>query len=205
MSGVSSGTPATSPYNLLALVRERLGLEAARTGHDQLLSRLIEAAQAFIEGPEGAGRRFESSSPSSRHFDALVDVDGLTLRLDYDLAQVTQIFNGDGAEIPAGQYVTEPRNESPIYAIRLKRSAEVAWAFDEDPEDAIEVRGHWAYSVTPPANIVQACIDLTVWLYRRRDSSDADRAMITPDGITILPSAVPGHIMATLRSYRRRM
>ena len=45
------------------------------SGDDTLIGNLLAAAIAFVEGPEGAGRRFEVGADSTRRFDAITDVD----------------------------------------------------------------------------------------------------------------------------------
>jgi hypothetical protein len=176
------------------------------SGDDTLLGNCIAAAIAFAEGPEGAGRRFEVISDSTRHFDALRDVDqGLRrLWLDEDLCQITSITNGDGVVIPVGQYVTNPRNETPYYAITLKLSSDYVWTYEDSPEDAIAIVGRWGYSTAAPADIAQAVLELAAYEYRRRSSSSsADQQVVTASGSVIVPSCVPKNIMAVFSGYRR--
>lgn len=181
--------------------------QALPVGDDGLISDLLVSAQAFIEGPEGAGRRFEVTTDSTRRFDAERDVDqGLRrLWLDEDLCQITSITNGDGAAVSLSEIVTEPRNETPYWALILKRSSNQVWTYADSPEGAIAITGRWGYSVAAAPDIAQACLRLTVWLYRQRTSSsgDVDRPVVTGDGVTILPSAVPADVMAVVKSYRK--
>lgn len=176
-------------------------------GDDTLLGNLLASAKAFCEGPEGVGRRFEVAADSTRRFDAERDVDQGRRRLwlDEDLCALTSITNGDGVAVPLNQVVTEPRNETPYYALTLKRSSDQVWTYDDSPEDAISVTGRWGYSVAAPPDIAQAVLRLVVWIYRQRTSSsgDIDRPLVTGDGVTILPSAVPADVMAVFKSYRR--
>ena len=39
--------------------------------------------------------------------------------------------------------------------------------------DPTTIEGHWAYSRTPPAKIVEVCLKLTMWSYRNREGADA--------------------------------
>jgi hypothetical protein len=176
---------------------------------DDLIEKFIAAAQAFIEGPQGAQRVYEASIDSTRQFDAECDVDGRLLYLDADLCQITSITNGDGQLVSASQYVCETaggeRNKTPWRRIRLRSTATVSWlaSATTGPENAISIAGRWAYSLTPPTRIVQLTREIVAYLYRRRSASgDADRPLLTGDGVMLLPSALPKGIMAQLIAER---
>lgn len=176
---------------------------------DDIIGRLIVAAQAFIEGPQGAQRVYEASEETTRSFDAALDVDGRLLYLDADLCQITSITNGDGQLVSASQYVCETaggeRNKTPWRRILLRSTATVSWlaSATTGPENAIVIVGRWGYSLTPPARIVQLTREIVAFLYRRRSASgDADRPLLTGDGVTILPSALPRGIMLQLLAER---
>jgi hypothetical protein len=194
----------------LSLEAAKLYIGNTQAADDDLIGALITAAQAFIEGPQGAQRVYEAAADTTRSFDAVEDVDGRTLYLDADLCQITSITNGDGATISSSQYVCETaggaRNATPWRRIRLRSTATVSWlaSTTTGPENAIAIVGRWAYSTTPPARIVQLTREIVTYLYRRRSASgDADRPLLTGDGVTILPSALPKGIMAQL--YAERM
>lgn len=176
-------------------------LNIGTTTDDALLAALIARAQALVDG--FCERTFEASADTTRSFDAVADVDGRRLYLDADLCSIHSVTNGDGTTVASTHYVTEPRNATPYYAITLKGSSGVAWTYDDDPENAIAVSGKWAYSSTPPADISQATVRLTAWLYRQRDNSaDIDRALIAGD-VTILPLRLPQDVQAMLARYKR--
>lgn len=189
-------------YASLSEIKEYLGISAS--SDDSLLTDMLTRAQAIIEA--GTGRLFEASSHTQRFFDALADVEGLTLFLDHDLAALNTITNGDAGAttITSAQYVTEPRNETPFYAIRLLESAGVSWAYAADPENAITISGKWAYAESAPADIVQATIRLAAFLYRQKESNaDVDRPLQLADGSVVLPSGLPRDVLAIIRRYRR--
>ncbi len=186
-------------YTTTALLKTYLGATASTD--DTLLGTLIDRAQGLIDAY--CQRTFEASANTERTFDAARDVLGRTLRLDRDLASVDSITNGDGSTVTAGQYTTEPRNATPYYAIRLLSSAGVAWTYTTDPEDAITISGKWAYSESPPADIVHCTLRLAAYLYRQRDNAaDLDRAVIAGN-VTILPAQLPSDIKMTLAPYKR--
>lgn len=75
---------------------------------------------------------------------------------------------------------------------------------DEDPwVDPTTIEGHWAYSETPPAVIVQVCLRLTKWLYDMRESTDADKPIVMPNGMVIMPAGLPKDMQMLLAPYRR--
>lgn len=186
-------------YTTAANLKVYLGI--ADVADDALLTTLIAAAQAFIDAY--TGRTFEATADSVRKHDAYRDVKGPVLWLADDCSAITSITNGDGATVAANKYVTEPRNSTPIYAVRLLSSAGVGWVAGTDPENAISVTGKWAWSATAPADIVQACTRLAAFMYRQKDNmGEGDRALIAGGG-TVLPVALPSDVKAMLAPYRR--
>ena len=189
-------------YASLTELKTYLGISSS--GDDTLLTDILTRSQAIIEA--GTGRLFEAASNTDRFFDAVADVEGVMLFLDHDLAAVNTITNGDvgATTISNGQYVTEPRNDAPFYAIRLLDSADVSWEYDADPENAITISGKWAYSESAPADIVQSTIRLAAFLYRQKESNaDVDRPLQLADGSVVLPSGLPRDVLAIIRRYRR--
>jgi len=195
------------PYTTADNVRTYLG--ETSEADDPLLTTLIARAQKYIDNY--CNRTFEAAADSTKYFDASYDGTGdiggkynRSLFLGGDLCQITSITNGDSTTVASTEYVTVPRNEPPWYELRLKRGSDVAWTYEDDPEDAIVVVGRWAYSVTPPVDVVQACERLTVFLYRQKDSNaDVDRPRQTPEGTWLMPMAMPKDIAALLAPYRR--
>lgn len=188
-------------YASLDKVKLYLGINT--TDDDALLTSLIARAQKIIESR--TGRVFESSTQEVRYFDGILDVsdNGRILYLDKDLCAIDWIKNGDGTTLKSADYVTIPQSP-PFYEIALLVSSGVVFMYQTDPERAISIRGNWAYSLTPPADIVHATIRLTAWLYRQKDTSaDIDRPLITGDGVTIMPGHLPRDIIDILMYYRR--
>jgi len=186
-------------YTTTAALKTYLGISDATD--DALLATLIGAAQATIDAQ--TGRTFEAASDTVRKFDAVDDVQGRTLYFDSDCAAVTSITNGDGTTLTAGQYTTEPRRSAPYYAVTLLSSFDGGWTWGAAPENAIQVTGKWAYSATPPADIVQVCTRLAAFYYRQKDNmGEADRSIIA-NGATVLPVSIPSDVRALLAPYRR--
>ena len=182
-------------------LKEYLGVTGA--ADDAMLLTLLSAAQRTIDSY--CARTFEATADTVRTFDSQRDVDGYTLTVDSDLCSITSIVNGDGTTISNSHYVTEPRNETPYYAIRLKVSAGKVWTSTVagDSENAITITGKWAYSTSAPSDIAHVCKRLAAYIYRQKDNAgDLDRAVIAGNS-TILPAQIPSDIKLMLAPYRR--
>lgn len=177
-------------------------LDITGTADDTLLGVLVAAAQKWIE--TYCGRVFEAATNTSRSFDAIRDVDGRKLWLDCDLCSINSVTNGDGATVAAANYVTEPRNQAPYYAITLKTSSTVSWTYITDPENAITVSGKWAYSTTAPDDIVQVCKRLAAYLYTLKDAQVYDVTAMPESGVITVPKGMPVDVRQMLAGYRRK-
>jgi hypothetical protein len=171
------------------------------SGDDTLLEVLLTRAQALVDAY--CGRTFEAAADVTRYFDAELDVEGRRLWLDHDLCQITTVTNGDG--VPVTAYVSEPRNDSPWYALTLKESSSVAWTYMTTPESAIAVKGRWAYSVTPPADVVHATLRLAGFLYRQKDAQAYETTAAPDGGMITVPQSIPRDVRAMLWLYRQRV
>lgn len=194
------------PYTTAAAVKTYLGITSSTD--DALLTSLIERAQASID--RYTHRTFEAASDTTKRFDAEYDVSESYTRLDWtpyglDLCQITSVVNGDGTTISASSYVTEPRNETPYFALKLKVSSGLYFMYDnlDDHENAIQITGRWAYSITAPADIVHACVRLTSYYYRQKDSNTYDVTAIPGAGVIEVPQGVPRDVERILAPYRR--
>lgn len=183
------------PSLYITVARLKHELDDDDATDDLLLARKIREAQGIIEAT--CRRTFKAVTDTTVKFDAVDDVDGRTLWfLDRDLCRVTSLVNGDGTVITADKYVFEPRGDAPWFGLTLKASAGIAWTYTTDPEDAISLAGGWAFSETPPPDIVDATVRLSAWLYRQRDSSsDFDRVTVSvQSGVTMLPAQIPADV-----------
>lgn len=191
-------------YTEKAALKVYLGVDD--TDDDVLLDALIAAAQKIIE--MYCGQVFEATADTTRYFDATDiahggGIDGRDLILDAPLVAITSITNGDGVALALTDYVTQPRGDTPYYAIRIKANSSVFWTYEDDAESAIAVVGKWAYSLTAPVDIVHATKRLAAYFYRQKDNSgDLDRAVLAGNA-TILPAKIPDDIKLILAPYRR--
>lgn len=191
-------------YSSLSDFKAYRGIAEDTDDDDDLISSLLESAQSIIDAY--CHRTFEASTDATRTFDAVENVYGRTLWIDGDLCAIKKVTNGDGAEVEDDDYVTEPRNETPYYALKLKASSGVYWRAnnDGDPENAISVTGKWAYSQEAPSDIAHACLRLAAHLYDQKDNAgDMDRPVVVNAVTTILPSRLPADVIDLLKPYRR--
>ncbi len=188
-------------YATLQQVKTELGVTG--TNDDTLIGDKIVSATIAIN--THTNRNFEVQTNTTRNFDSYEDVDGLTLFVDRDLCEINSVTNGDSTTVTAAQYVTEPRNTAPFYAIKLKASKSLSWETDSagDSEDAIAISGKWGYSKTPPQDIKQACIRLAAYFFRQKDSQVFDVTATPELGQITIPQGMPADVRILLRSYRR--
>lgn len=188
-------------YCTLEQIKPYLSIESDED--DQLLNDIIERATRIIE--VGTGRIFFCDTPTTEYYDYehYRNHRG-EIYLDKDLAEIVSITNGDSTIVGTDKYVTNPNNFSPIESIKLKRNSSIYWTYTDTPENAIAINGYWAYSKTPPLDIVHACIRLTSFLYRQKDNAvDQDRAMGVGDGMMIFPVNIPKDVSNVLKFYQR--
>ncbi len=185
-------------YASLSDLTTYLGIDES-TADDALLSQLLARAQAAIDNY--TRRTFEAAVDATR-WHTSDSIWANALHFDGDLCAITSIVNGDGATVDAGEYYTLPRNRTPYYASELYRDSTLAWVDGGRSGGQIAVTGKWAYSVTAPADVLQACVRLAAWMYRQKDNTGTDQAMIVGDA-TILPARIPSDVQQMLAPYRR--
>lgn len=185
-------------YASLKQLKDYLGITT--NGDDSLLQELVTRSAGIIDAY--TGRRFEAET-ATKYYQA-EDIDGNDLPLySDDLLTITTLTNGDGVEIAAADYRLFPRNSNPKWLIRLDESK--SWSFSTGDSE-ISVAGTWGWSETAPADIQHACVRLSAFLYRQKDTSaDIDRPMVTGDGVTIMPSGLPSDVQKLLDRYKRRI
>lgn len=173
------------------------------TTMDTAIGLIIPQVQAAID--THCNRTFEASADSTRYFDAMADIseDYRTLYLDADLCSITSVTNGDSTTVTSSQYVTEPRNRTPYYALTLKDSAPISWTYTTTPENAISIVGKWAYSTSVPDDVALACIKWVLFLARGREADGGEDTTYTASGFMVQPSTMPKSVRTLLKPYRR--
>ena len=182
-------------------VKAHLGIDSP--DDDQLIEAYIAGAQAWIDAY--CHRTFEASADTTRYVDAVGGhIRALTLYIDHvgELCSITEVINGNGIVVASDDYVTTPRNQTPYYALRLKLNSGLVWQWLNDWENAIEITGRWAYSITAPAPIKQACIQLAAFYYRQKDAPFTDVTAVEA-GVVIRPMGIPTHVKAMLAPYKK--
>lgn len=191
-------------YTTAANVKTYLGIGVE--GDDTLITSLISRATKWVENY--TGRVFESTGSTTRRFTVGTHTDGPLLFFDEDCVSISTVTNlADAATtetISSSEYVTLPRNFGPYYGIRILDSSDKSWDYADDPEMGITVAGNWAYSTTPPADIVHAVIRLTGYLYRQKDAQVFDVTTIPDAGVIQTPVGIPADVKMILEPYRRR-
>lgn len=177
---------------------------------DGIIQICISNASKTIE--TYTGRLFECAADTTKKFTPLREDwggtlwwDGLTLGLDLDLCQLTSITNGDGSAIPTTAVVLLPMNMPVKTAIKIKSNTQYVWTYTGAPDEAVSIVGRWAYSITPPDDIVGTCYELTKYLYQNRESNPTSaQQTISADGVPIPPDQIPKLITNLMRPYVRR-
>ena len=189
-------------YTTTAKVKTYMGVSSS--SDDTLIGDLVDAATSFIDA--FTHRSFAVSSTSTKKFDAVANVDGRNLLFSDGLeaAAITSVTNGDSTSLSVNtDYVYLPRNSAPYYGLRMLSSSSNSWEYDSNgnPENAISIVANWGYSTSAPDDIKQACIRLSAFLYRQRETNaDIDRPLLV-EGSVVLPSALPKDVERMLQPY----
>jgi hypothetical protein len=67
------------------------------------------------------------------------------------------------------------------------------------------VSAKWGYSLTPPDDVVQACIMWATYMYRAKDSQVMDTQLMPEQGIMTVPQGIPKGVTELLKPYRKRI
>lgn len=128
-------------YTTIATVKAFLDITSTNSTDDGVINDLITQTSRYID--DKTGRRFYPSV-ETRSFNT---PDGRELWLDDDLLSVTTLTNGDGDTIPSTEYILQPANYYPKYAVRLKQASTYYYETDDDgnTEQVIDVLGWWGF------------------------------------------------------------
>jgi hypothetical protein len=200
---VGSDWSSVPTYATSAELKTYLGITGS--GDDDLLTNLLARSQKAIE--VYCGRVFDCDADTTHYFAVGEDTDGNNLWFDGDLCQITTVTtDADGTPISLTanvDYVTQPRNSTPYYGLKLLESSANYWDYTSDPEMGISITGRWAYSITPPQDIIHANIRLAAYYYRQKDAQVFDVTAIPDAGILTVPQGMPKDVKQILDSYRK--
>lgn len=128
-------------YTTLAEYKTWPDIESTDAVDDGVIEKLIKSASRYIDSktwrtfyPRVEARLYDT--PSWR-----------SLLLDDDLLAILSITNGDLVALPNTEYLLDPPNDYPKYAIRIKQSSTYYWQLDADgdSEQVITVNAIWGY------------------------------------------------------------
>lgn len=181
-----------------------LGITGA--GDDDLLTSLIARAEKAIS--TYCDRVFTCAADTTRYFTVGENTEGDCLWFDEDLAQITTVTNDADGSSPQTltvntDYVTQPRNTTPYYGLKLLGSSSKFWDYTSNAEMGISITGRWAYSVTPPQDIIHATTRLAAFYYRQKDAQVFDTTAIPDAGVITIPQGVPKDVQIILAPYRK--
>lgn len=187
-------------YCTLAQVREYGKFRTSETDSNTLITNLIGRVQASFESQ--TGRIFASGADSTVVVpEALLDRDGRDLLIYADLCQLTSVaIGGDVLSGSAYHLLTwgGARLWSAGNRVDVIRLKELDWSGD------VTIVGRWAYSITPPLDVVQACIEWTFHEYKRATSLTTNGAPTTTlDGKLVMPNAMPASVRDVIERYQR--
>jgi hypothetical protein len=94
---------------------------------------------------------------------------------------------------------------TPYHSIKILGASTYTWTYTTNAEFGIEVEGRWAYSTTPPADILQAMYRLVGYYYRQKDSQVFDVTAIPDAGVITIPQGIPADVEQILKPYIRRV
>jgi hypothetical protein len=155
-------------YCTLAELKRYINISSATSAEDDLLQQMLDESAARIDS--FCGRKFSALADTTRYFDPLENVQNGTLYFDNDLAYLTSVTDGSGIDITTS-VVTQPRNDAPFYAVKIKDDSGHYWTYATDHENAITAAGRWAYmfkstitALSRDSNVVTATVPNEVML-----------------------------------------
>ena len=174
-------------------------LEITSSTYNTELAAIVTAASRAIDHfcriPDNG---FAQADDAVRYYDLASVSAPDTLFLDAPIVSVTSIVNGDGATISASDYTLQPRNEEWHSRVQLKSA--FAWRFATDGE--IAITGKWGKATVVPADIKEACIMLSAWMFKRYQVGMQD-ATANPDlGQITFAKGIPEQVRTLLQPWR---
>lgn len=172
---------------------------------DNILVMLLEAVTVQIDNH--TKRTFDVQTDTTRTISTYC-ADGYTLYLPDDLCQISKVTNdadGTATEVLSSEYVTNPRNDTPYFQIKILSSSGKYWAYTNDAEMGIEIEGRWGYSTNTPADINLAAQQWALYAYRQKDAQVFDVVAQPEMGQITIPKGIPANVTKTLRPYVRQV
>lgn len=172
----------------------RLNINATTYNAD--LNSMIEAISRRIDEHYGLlPNSFAQQSDATRYFDDSC-VRGDSLYLDHPLLSITSITDGQGNSVSSANYRLHPRNAGRYNEVRLLSTVD-SWAFNTDGE--IVVVGKWGYSLSPPADVSEACRYWSAYLFKRWQAALQDATANQELGQLVYTEQMPKQVRALLK------
>lgn len=191
-------------YATLLQVKQALSDQSIDAKGDDNLERVLDAATKAVDRyvSRTRPRTFAASADTIQTFNVLDRVIGKTLYLQTDLAQVTTVKNDTVAVAGANYKLLADHPHTTAYnRIKLLTGS---WSYTTSvyPDAAAEITGRFAYSVTAPDDIIQACIQLCIAVWRQRNTvANISTAMVSADGTLVLPDGLPKSVVDLLEPF----
>jgi len=200
---VGSSWSSVATYVSTADVKAYMGISGS--DDDALITSLIAKAEKYIE--DYTKRVFTCAADTTHYFTVGADTEGDCIWFDEDLCAVTTVTSDvDGTPVVLAKntdFITQPRNTTPWYGFKILSSTSKFWDYTSDPEKGITILGRWAYSTTPPQDIIFATMRLVAYYYRQKDASVFDTTALPDAGVIMIPQGVPKDVKAILDNYRK--
>lgn len=180
-------------YASVGDIKAYLGKSGAED--DAVLSWLLAQATARIE--QHTSRRFAADVDETREVELAAyrsPHDPRNLILPDDLCAIRSITqNGQPVLLPIATRPLRP----PFALLRMPEATH--W----QGYGVAHITGRWAYSETPPDDIVSACVRWAAYSYRLRDAQVFDITAMPELGQLTIPRGIPADIKAALAPYVR--
>lgn len=169
---------------------------------DTNITRILTAASRTIDRyvSRTRPRTFAADADTTQTFNVLDRVIGNTLYLQTDVCSVTTVKND--TVITTNYVLLADFPHTTTYTRVKLTSGSWTYATAVLPDNAATVIGKFAYSAAPPADIVQACLQLAIAVWRQRNTvANIQTAMISADGTLVLPDGLPKSVVDLLEPY----
>jgi hypothetical protein len=112
--------------------------------NENVVNDILEAASRYFDKNTG-GRTFYPRVETRNYDTPLRTRNDRELWLDDDLLEIITVTNGDDVAVTSSDYILDPADIYPKYAIRLKEASSVFWKLDSNgnKEQVIDIAAFW--------------------------------------------------------------
>lgn len=188
-----TGTPAGQTGNLTTLTNIKQWLNLTLETSDALLTRLVAAASAFIQGPEGIGYQVDA-----QNYALVLDGHGgdvLALGGKPPLTAVVSLTI-DGVAIPPAALITDSGYRFSPSSVWVQ-----GYVFTRGRGN-IELACTRGWAATP-ADLEQAALELMSVRFKERDHIGQESASMQGQNITFSTRDMPASVKTVLQAYKK--